>query len=389
MIRGRLPWSGRWRLLVVAVSLALAAAVAVAWSGAPADAQEEAYPPLAPLPPVPEPPDNPTTPEKVELGKLLYFDPRMSGDGSMSCNSCHPASTGWAAPAAISFGPPGTSHWRNAMTVLNVGYYTKLNWDGAKKSIENQNAGAWGGAVAGNLDKALAEERLAQIPEYVRRFREVFGVEYPTWETALQAVAAYQRTLVTRNAPLQAYLEGDENALSDAAKRGLELFNGKAGCLACHNGPLASDDSYHNLGVPPNPEFQTSPLKQITFRFELAAKGVPEEVYRTATDDWGLYYVTKQKEDIGKFRTPSLWDVCYTAPYMHNGVFQTLEEVVAFYNAGGGDHPNKDPLMEPLGLTAQEQSDLVELLQSFCGDPITDEAPELPPYGPFPFPEEE
>ncbi len=352
----------------------------------PVAAQDE-YPPLAPLPPVPVPPDNPITPEKVELGRLLYFDPRMSGDGSLSCNSCHPASQGWAAPTGISFAGPGTSHWRNSMTILNVAYYSKLNWDGAKKSIENQNAGAWGGVVAGNLDKALAEERLAQIPEYVRRFREVFGTEYPTWEDALKAVATYQRTIVSRNVPFDAYLKGDENAISDAAKRGYELFKGKAGCIACHNGPLISDDSYHALGVPMNPEFLNSPLKQITFRYEQFAKGVPEELYRNATEDYGLYYVTKREEDKGKFRTPSLRDVCYTAPYMHNGVFNTLEEVVAFYNAGGGDHPNKDPLIRPLGLTAEEQKDLVAFLKSLCGDPVTDEPPELPPYGVFPVSE--
>lgn len=374
-----------WPALILMLAAVLVLTVAERGS-APATAQSQ-YPPLAPLPPVPEPPDNPITPEKVELGWLLYFDPRMSADGSMSCNSCHPASTGWAAPTGISFGPPGTSHWRNSMTILNVAYYTKLNWDGAKKSIEQQNAGAWGGAVAGNLDTALAEERLAQIPEYVGRFRQVFGTEYPTWQDALKAVATYQRTIVSRNVPLDAYLQGDEDAISEAARRGYELFKGKADCIACHNGPLASDDSYHALGVPMNPEFRNNPLKQITFRYEQWAKGVPEELYRNATEDYGLYYVTKQESDMGKFRTPGLRDVCYTAPYMHNGVFSTLEEVVAFYDAGGGDHPNKDPLIRPLDLTANEQADLVAFLRSLCGDRVTDEAPELPPYGAFPAPE--
>ncbi len=378
------PWLIRLRskrLLWVIAGAALALLLILAVQGPQPAAAQDSYPPLAPLPPVPEPLDNPITPEKVELGRLLFFDPRMSGDGSLSCNSCHPAAAGWGAPTAVSFGGPGTSHWRNASTLLNVGYYTKLNWDGSKKSIEQQNAGAWGGAVAGNLDKALAEERLAQIPEYVERFKNVFGTEYPTWEEALQAVATYQRTLVSQNVPFDAFLEGDENAISDAAKRGYELFQGKANCIACHNGPLVSDDSYHALGVPQNPDFFNSPLKQITFRYEFAAKGVPEEVYRTASEDYGLYFVTKQDEDKGKFRTPSLRDLCYTAPYMHNGVFSTLEEVVAFYNAGGGDTPNKDPQIYPLGLTSDEQSDLVAFLESLCGDRVTDEAPELPPYG--------
>ena len=283
----------------------------------------------------------------------------------------------------ISFGGAGTSHWRNAQTILNVGYYGKLNWDGARKSIEHQNSGAWGGAVAGNLDSALAEERLAQIPDYVERFNRVFGTSYPKWDDALRAVATYQRTVTSINAPFDSFIEGDEEAISDAAKAGYELFTGKAGCIACHNGPLTSDDSYHATGVPQNPVFFTDPLKQITFRYEQAAKGVPEEVYRTTSDDLGLYYVTKQEIDMGKFRTPSLRDLCYTSPFMHNGLFNTLEEVVAFYNDGGGEGPNIDPLIQPLGLSDGEQSDLVAFLESLCGIPVTDQAPELPPYGVF------
>jgi cytochrome c peroxidase len=375
-------WSLRGLVVMGMMALALFV-VSQQPSITPARAFQGDFPALAPLPPVPEPFDNPITPEKVELGRLLYFDARMSADGSMSCNSCHPAATGWGAPTAISFGGPGTSHWRNASTILNVGYYSKLNWDGGKKSIEQQNSGAWGGAVAGNLDKALAEERLSQIPDYVERFKAVFGGEYPVWDDALRAVATYQRTIVSQNVPFDAYLEGDEGAISDEAKRGNELFEGKANCIACHNGSLVSDDRYHSNGTPMNPDFLNSPLKQITFRYEQWAKGVPEEVYRTTTIDNGLYYVTKLDSDKGKFRTPSLRDLCYTAPYMHNGLFGTLADVVAFYNDGGGDAPNKSELIEPLELTAEEQSDLVAFLESLCGDQVTDEAPELPPYGVF------
>ncbi|MBW7883028.1 MAG: cytochrome-c peroxidase [Caldilineaceae bacterium] len=377
----RISWrqAGLWLGLALICILGLGALLA---GSMPARAQDQPdYPPLAPLPPVPEPLDNPITPEKVELGRLLFFDPRMSADGSISCNSCHAAADGWGARTPISFGGAGTSHWRNAQTILNTGYYSKLNWDGAAKSIEAQNAGAWGGGVAGNLDSALAEERLAQIPEYVERFKQVFGTDYPLWDDALKAVATYQRTIVSQNVPFDAFLQGDEAAISDAAQRGYTLFTGPAGCIACHNGPLVSDDSYHATGVPQNPDFLDSPLKQITFRYEQWIKGATEDVYRTTGQDLGLYYVTKQDIDKGKFRTPSLRDLCYTAPYMHNGVMSTLDEVVAFYNEGGGATPNKDPLLKPLNLTAEEQADLVAFLESLCGDKVMDEIPELPAYG--------
>ena len=378
-----------WFILVPVIIVTMSVALLLTGRQPLPTAAQGEVPALAPLPPVPEPLDNPITPEKVELGRMLYFDPRMSGDGSISCNSCHPAGNGWGAPTAISFGGPGSSHWRNAQTLLNVGYYTKLNWDGSKKSLEQQNGGAWGGAVAGNLDKALAEERLSQIPDYVERFRAIFGTEYPLWDDATKAVATYQRTLVSQNAPFDAFLGGDTSAISEAAQRGHTLFEGKANCIACHNGPLVSDDRYHATGVPQNPDFLNSPLRQITFRYEQWAKGATEEVYNITSQDLGLYYVTKQNIDMGKFRTPSLRDLCYTAPYMHNGLFTTLADVVSFYNEGGGESPNKSELIQPLNLTAEEESDLVAFLESLCGDPVTDEAPELPPYGPFPTPEDD
>lgn len=370
----RLIWIG---LIVAAVFL-----VELAIGAGQSEATLQAGTEFAPLPEVPVPIDNPLTDDKVELGRLLFFDPRMSGDGSISCNSCHPADAGWGARTDISFGGPGTSHWRNAQTLLNVAYYNAFNWDGAKKSIENQNSGAWGGAVAGNLDKVLGEERLAQIPQYVERFGDVFGTDTPRWDDALKAVASYQRTLVSVNVPFDAFITGDTGAMTEQEQAGFDLFDGGAGCSSCHNGALLSDNGYHATGVPQNPEFLESPLKQITFRYEQWAKGTPEDVYRTATEDLGRFYVTKEESDKGAFRTPGLRDVCYTSPYMHNGVFSTLEEVVAFYNEGGGTADNLDPLLSPLSLTDAEQADLVAFLSTgLCGDEVTDTAPELPPYG--------
>jgi len=141
-----------------------------------------------------------------------------------------------------------------------------------------------------------------------------------------------------------------------------------------------TDESFHNLGLPMNPVFAENPLYQITFRYEQKIKGVPEHVYRTADRDYGLYYITKHEEDKGKFRTPPLREVSRTAPYMHNGVFFTLEEVIDFYNNGGGDDPHKSPLLKPLHLTEDEKNALLAFLESLSGEEIVVEPPTLPPY---------
>ena len=332
------------------------------------------------LPPIVMPADNPLSDDKVELGKLLFFDPRMSGDGAVSCATCHTPQSGWGDGNALSLGYPGTLHWRNSQTILNSAYYRQLFWAGESKSLEAQAKSAWTGNVAGNLDAAMAEERLRQMPGYVRRFKEVFGADAPSFGDALRAVAAFEATITSRNAPFDRYIEGDDTALSSGALRGAELFVGKAGCFQCHGGPLFSDQDFHNTGVPPNAEFESNPLRQITLRYQHRARGVPESVYRSADRDLGLYYTTKRDEDKGKFRTPSLREVELTGPYMHNGAFKTLEEVVAFYNNGGGDDPAKDPVLRPLELTEQEMTDLIEFMLSLTGDPIIVEPPDLPEY---------
>jgi len=341
---------------------------------------------IGPLPPVPVPPDNPMSPGKVELGKLLFWDTRLSGDASTSCASCHDPTLGWGTGQALSRGYPGSEHWRNSQPVLNSAYYAKLFWAGEVTSLESQAAAAATGNVAGNGDPVMMEERLRQIPEYVNQFKQVFAVEQPTIELAWQAIAAFERTLVSKaeNVPFDRYAKGDQPALSPEAKRGLALFQGKAGCIQCHNGPLLSDDSYHNLGVPENALFESSPLHQITLRYQHVVRGVPEKVYRSADRDLGLYYTTKREEDRGKFRTPSLRELKYTAPYMHNGVFASLEEVIEFYGRAGGTDPNKSPLLKPLRLSDQEKKDLLAFLLSLSSDqPLIIEPPNLPDYAPM------
>jgi len=347
----------------------------------------EDNPPLAALGPPPVPADNPMTPEKVELGKLLFFDTRLSGDASVSCATCHEPKQGWGFSNDISRGYPGTLHWRNSQTLINSAYYGKLFWVGAAKSLEGQGPAAAKGAVAGNGESDMMEVRLAFIPEYRERFREVFGDHWPKLSNAWKAIAAFERTLVQTDTPFDRYMGGEEDALTDQQKRGLELFQGKANCIECHNGALLSDQKFYNLGVPRAERWEQEGLAQISFRYEQYAKGVTEEMYRTIKDDAGLYYRTKQKVDKGKFRTPSLRYTIYTAPYMHNGTFWDLFEVVEFYNEGGGENEfasTKTDIIKPLDLSDEEIEDLVAFLESLSGDEITMSTPRLPPYAPLP-----
>jgi cytochrome c peroxidase len=236
------------------------------------------------------------------------------------------------------------------------------------------------GAVAMNMDPVMVEERLRQIPEYVKRFDDVFGPGGPWFEDASRAIAIFQSTILSSNVPFDRFMEGDESALSESEKRGFKLFTTTAGCSACHRGRLFTDEDFHGLGVPTPEQFSTDAIREITFKYQLRSRGVSEEVYRTATDDPGLYLVTKVNTDFGQFRTPMLRELGQTAPYMHNGAFAELEEVIEFYNSGGGESPNLDPLLRPLGLTDQNKSDLIAFLMSLTGDPIIVEEPQLPPY---------
>ncbi len=345
---------------------------------------------LAPLDSIkmPIPPDNKQTEAKVELGKLLFFDPRLGGDASVSCSSCHDPEQGWAWAEDFSRGYPGTVHWRNSQSIINSQYMQRQFWAGAAASGEKQAPSAAKGGVAGNGENDIMESRLALIPEYVKRFNEVFGSEWPLINNAWRAIAAYERTLIQTDTPLDRYLKGDKTALSEEAIRGKAIYEGKGGCIQCHDGALTTNQEYVNIGVPPNSRWQEDGLAQVTFRFENYAKGQTEENYRKAKSDWGLYFRTKNDWDKGKFRVPSLRYSKYTAPFMHNGVFFTLEEVIDFYDRGGFDEDgnttlfleNKDKRIKPLGLTDDEKSDLLAFLESMSGEEIIIPKPKLPEY---------
>ncbi|PML52507.1 cytochrome-c peroxidase [Vibrio tasmaniensis] len=346
---------------------------------------------LEPLGEVPVPADNKQTPAKIELGKILFYDGRLSGDTTSPCAGCHIQSQGWGFPDDLSMGYPGTVHWRNSQTIINAAYYDKFFWAGSAMSLEAQAKDAAKGAVAGNGEDDIMEARLALVPEYVERFKRVFGDDTPKINNAWRAIAAFQRTMIQRDTPIDNYLLGDKTALSESQLKGKALFEGKANCIACHNGALASDQKFYNIGVPPSPWWNDDGLAQITFRFELYSKGVTEEMYRTTKADPGAYFRAKRKEMLGKFRTPSLRYTKYTAPYMHNGTIPTLEAVIDFYDRGGvaddgrttGYPKTKSALIQPLGLTEQDKKNLLSFIEAFSGEQIFIEEPTIPEYQPL------
>ena len=371
------------KLTSVAFAAFTAGLVMAGLSGA---AAADTNAPLAALGDPPIPADNPMTPAKIELGKLLFFDTRLSGDASIACSTCHEPNQGWGFSNDISRGYPGTIHWRNSQTLINSAYYNKLFWAGAAGSLESQGPAAAKGGVAGNGESDMMEARLAFIPEYRERFNKVFGDTWPKISNAWKAIAAFERTLVQTDTPFDKYMRGDKKALGEQQLRGKALFEGKANCIECHNGALFSDKQYYNLGVPRAFRWEEDGLAQITFRFEQYAKGVTEEMYRTIKDDAGLYYRTKEKADMGKFRVPSLRYTVYTAPYMHNGAFFDLTEVLEFYNEGGGENEfaaNKTKLLKPLNLSDEEIEDLVAFIESLSGPEIKMQTPKLPPTAPL------
>ncbi|MDA9865138.1 c-type cytochrome [bacterium] len=334
------------------------------------------------LPPLPEFENSDQEPAMADLGRLLFFDARLSGDGSVSCADCHSPDFGYGDGAELARGYPSTKHWRNSQTLVNTAFIENgLHSDGSVASLREQVSGAMLTPFAHNISVALAEERLRQAPQYVAAFNDIWN-EPPNLNRIAQAIAAYERTLISADSPFDRFVSGDHNALSAPAVRGLQLFAGKANCIACHTGALATDEEFHNTSVPKNPELFEDPERQITFRTAMRGFDVPEEIYMSLERDPGLYAVTKDENDLGAFRTAPLRYLAYTAPYMHNGIFYTLEEVVEFYNNGGTeDHfGTKSPLIKPLGLTEAEQADLVAFLESMSGTEITDEIPDLPEY---------
>jgi cytochrome c peroxidase len=304
--------------------------------------------PLSESPPVPA--SNLSYSAKVELGKQLFFDGRLSKNNQISCSYCHIPGAGFADPHPTSLGVDDLMGSRQAPTVLNAAFSPLLFWDGRASSLEEQAIGP----IQNSIEMAETPEhlvaKLREIKGYQQQFRNIFGTDVALQAIA-EAIAAFERTVLSINSAFDKYMMGDPKAMDAAAVRGMALFKGKARCILCHNGPNFTDNQFHNLGVP-----QVGPAKE----------------------DVGRYYVTRQDRDKGAFKTPTLRSVMETAPYMHDGAFLTLEEVIDFLDRGGGPNRNLSPLIKPLGLTAEEKADLLSFLEALTGEPLKIESPTLP-----------
>lgn len=317
---------------------------------------------------------------QAELGQSLFFDGRLSGDTQTSCSSCHLSEEAWTDGDALSRGYTSVLHFRNTPTLLNSSQQDSFFWDGRIDGSDLATTVREHITEAHfmNLDGRLMVERMNQIPEYSEAFVDLFGSEV-SFGKILNALAAYVRTLESSDSnPYIRFTNGDQSALSVSEQAGLELFNGAASCSSCHSGELLSDGGFYATGAPDNPEIFTDPDRHITFRrfFKQFAVGNFVEL----REDPGRFAMTHEDADFRTFRTPSLLEVSRTAPYMHSGAIATLEDVVNFYNDGGGSSPNKDSRLRPLGLTTQEISDLVAFLESLGSPADVVQAPDLPDY---------
>ena len=291
------------------------------------------------------PDDNPLTAEKIALGKKFFWDKRWSRNGTIACVSCHDPNHAWADPRQFSLRFDGKPTPRHSPTLVNRLFSDVQQWAGTRASLEDQ------ALKASDQTPELLVKNLGAIPEYQEAFRKVFGTELNP-DGVAKAIAAYERTILSGNSPYDRFRAGDPTALPAPARRGLTLFEGKARCVACHAGFNFTDESYHNLGV-----------------------GMDR-----ASPDLGRYLVTKREEHKGAFKTPTLRDAARRPPYMHDGSVLSLIEVVGFYNRGGTPNAWLSGDIRPLGLTPEEQTDLVAFLQMLTGEVATEVSspPELP-----------
>lgn len=328
----------KFLVLVAAVSTAIPAAY-----GVTVDAWQRPHS-------VPVPADNQVTPVRIELGRTLFFDPRLSAKGMLSCASCHNPALGWADGRPTAVGHDMKILGRATPTIVNAAFNPLQMWDGRKASLEDQALGPFESVDEQNLPLEELESRVRAIPGYATLFARAYPDEPISRVTIAKAIASFERTILSEDAPFDRWRAGNRGALSPAAQRGFALFTGKANCALCHQGFNFTDNGFHNIG--------------------LNEPG--------AAADPGRFAHKKVAVLKGAFKTPTLRDVAMTSPYMHNGMYTTLEQVVAHYDRGGDTKDNLDANMKPLGLSAEEQNDLVEFMRSLTSAPRVVVIPHLP-----------
>jgi cytochrome c peroxidase len=300
-------------------------------------------------PAVPAPSDNQPTVARIELGRALFFDPRLSAKGVMSCATCHNPSLGWTDGRPTAVGHDMKILGRATPTIVNAAFNPLQMWDGRKVSLEAQALGPFESQDEQNLALADLEIRVRAIPGYVAMFERAYPGEAVTRDTIAKAIASFERTVVSDGAAFDRWRAGDQNAMSASARRGFELFNGKANCALCHQGFNFTDNGFHNIG-----------LKE------------------AGEADLGRFAHRPIKALKGAFKTPTLRDISLTSPYMHNGAYTTLDEVVDHYARGGDVKDNLSPNMKPLDLSDAEKRDLVEFMRSLTSAPQVVTVPNLP-----------
>jgi cytochrome c peroxidase len=296
---------------------------------------------------IPFPKENPYTPEKAALGKKLYFDTRLSVTMAQSCASCHSPGFGWGDGLAVGVGHGMAKLGRHSPTIVNAAWGEIFMWDGRLATLEEQALGPIQAAGEMNMPLEQLMERLTSIAEYKPLFTAAFPGEGMNVKTLAKAIATYERTVVSERAPFDAWIEGNEKAISEDAKRGFAVFNGKAMCSSCHEGWNFTNDGFQDIGLP----------SQDVGRGEF------------------MPGVIKMQH---AFKTPGLREIARRSPYMHDGSLATLEAVVEHYDHGGVDRPSRSDLMKPLGLTAQEKSDLVAFMKTLTSNLSPTAVPVLP-----------
>jgi cytochrome c peroxidase len=299
---------------------------------------------------VPAPAGNEPTVERIELGRALFFDPRLSAKGVMSCASCHNPALGWSDGRPTAVGHDMKILARATPTIVNAAFNPLQMWDGRKASLEAQALGPFESANEQNLPLPELEARVRGISGYAPLFARAYPGEPVTSETIAKAIASFERTVVADDAPFDRWLAGDEAAMSVSAKRGFELFAGKANCALCHQGFNFTDNGFHNIGLAETAE----------------------------TPDLGRFAHKRIAVLKGAFKTPTLRNIALTAPYMHNGAYATLADVIDHYARGGDAVDNLSANMKPFELSAREKQQLIDFLQALTSEPQPVAPPSLP-----------